>query len=104
MFDFKGAWERDLKMSGTVGYLKNKISRQYQQDIQGTKHKEPMFSPFPLCPYIPFSNPLPQPSSSTVCPLRPSDTQPWAATSDPVNEKEATKERPLSLELLTSVK
>lgn len=39
--------------------------------MQEAKHKEPtnhrMFSPFPLCPYRPFSNPIPQPSSSTVC-------------------------------------
>lgn len=50
-----------------------------------------MFSPFPLCPpsLTPFLDPLPQLTSLSD----PRDSRPWVATSDPTNEKEATKEK-----------
>ena len=74
MLDFKGSWERDVPISemqqlkcqvrinlgltnaGTVGYLKNRMSHQDQQDIQGTKHKETLnvfpLPPLPLYPLL----------------------------------------------------
>lgn len=51
------------------------------------------FPPSPsalISPFLtPFLSPLPQLSTLSD----PRDSQPWAATSDPTNEKEATKEK-----------